>query len=179
MNTIEKLLRAARFAAERHAGQFRKGSSQTPYINHPLTVAEILSRIAGVNDPDILAAAILHDTVEDVGVTRDEIADQFGEAVAAYVMEVTDDKSLDKAVRKQTQIDHAPHLSAGAKLIKLADKITNVRDVTDDPGIDWTLERRKDYIDWAENVAAGLRGINEPLDNEFDHYLLWARKEIV
>lgn len=139
----------------------------------------MIAEIGGIDDADILSAAVLHDTVEDVGVTREEIVERFGAIVADYVLEVTDDKSLPKAERKQLQIEHAPHLSNGAKVIKIADKITNVRDVTEDPGMDWSLERRQEYIDWAEKVVAGLRGVNQGLEAEFDRVVATARIEIV
>ncbi len=178
MKTINKLLLAARFAAERHTGHFRKGSRREPYINHPLEVAEMIASVGGVDDVDILAAAMLHDTVEDVGVTKEELTEMFGEAVCGYVLEVTDDKSLVKAERKQKQIEHAPHLSRGAKTIKLADKISNVTDVIEDPAEDWPLERRQDYIKWGEAVVAGLRGANAPLEAKFDEIVGRAKQEL-
>lgn len=176
MNTINKLLSAARFAAERHTGHFRKGSRREPYINHPLEVAEMIANTGGVDDVDILAAAMLHDTVEDVGVTEDELKDQFGETVCSYVLEVTDDKSLPKHERKRLQIEHAPHLSRGARIIKIADKISNVTDVIEDPAENWDLTRRREYIDWAVSVVSGLRGVNEPLEAQFDSKVALARK---
>lgn len=172
------MLQAARFAAERHTGHFRKGSRREPYINHPIEVAEMIAEIGGVDDVDILAAAILHDTVEDVGVTKEELIEHFGEAVCSYVLEVTDDKSLEKAERKQKQIEHAPHLSVGAKTIKIADKISNVTDVVEDPAEHWPLERRQDYIKWAENVVAGLRGANTTLEEKFDEVVKHAREQL-
>ncbi|CAN5468837.1 hypothetical protein BH10ACI3_BH10ACI3_20480 [soil metagenome] len=138
----------------------------------------MIADIGGVDDVDILAAAILHDTVEDVGVTKEDLTETFGEAVCGYVLEVTDDKSLEKAERKQKQIEHAPHLSRGAKTIKIADKISNVTDVVEDPAEHWTLERRQDYIKWAEAVVAGLRGANEPLEAKFDEIVRHAQSEL-
>ena len=130
---IGLILSAAHFSADRHRDQRRKGSRNTPYINHPLEVAERLNRIGGIDDVDVLAAAILHDTIEDTKTTAEELATHFGTSVRDLVLEVTDDKTLRKEVRKQLQIDHSPHLSDGAKLIKLADKICNLRDVSDSP----------------------------------------------
>lgn len=175
MNTTKLILHAARFAAYRHRDQRRKGSDAQPYINHPLDVANMLSDIGGIDDPEILAAAILHDTVEDTESTGDEIHELFGERVAGYVLEVTDNKSLPKAERKQLQIEHAPQLTPGAKAIKLADKISNVKDVTDHPPADWPKERRLEYIDWAERVVAGLRGVNSELEKHFDEAAARAR----
>jgi len=178
MNTINKLLEAASFAAERHTGHHRKGDKQEPYINHPLEVANMLANIGGVNDIDVLIAAILHDTVEDVGVKKQEIVERFGERVASFVMEVTDDKSLPKEERKRLQVEHAPHLSVEAKQIKLADKISNIKDVTNSPPANWDLDRRRKYIEWGEAVAKGLRGSNKCLEKLFDETVDRARKEL-
>jgi guanosine-3',5'-bis(diphosphate) 3'-pyrophosphohydrolase len=178
MNKLNKLIEAASFAAKKHAGQTRKGAGAEPYINHPLEVANILVNIGKIEDYDVLIAAILHDTVEDVGVTIEEIAEMFGETVAGYVSEVTDDKSLPKATRKQLQIEHAPHLSNGAKYIKLGDKISNVRDVSKNPPDGWSKERRLEYIDWSEKVINGLRGVNDSLEKHFDGLATKAREKI-
>jgi guanosine-3',5'-bis(diphosphate) 3'-pyrophosphohydrolase len=175
MNTINRLIEAASFAAKRHTGQHRKGEAKEPYINHPLEVANLLAKVGGVDDIDILIAAILHDTVEDVGVKKEEIAERFGERVAGFVMEVTDDKGLPKQERKRLQVEHAPHLSHEAKQIKLADKISNITDITKSPPADWSLERRRQYIEWGEAVAAGLRGVNPALENYFDETVSRAK----
>lgn len=134
----------------------------------------MLANIGGIDDVDVLMAAILHDTVEDCDVTEAEVRELFGPEVAAYVMEVTDDRSLPKAERKKAQIDHAPHLSAGAKAIKLTDKISNIRDVTNNPP-DWPIERRREYIEWGVAVVAGLRGVNPKLEAYFDDLIEQAR----
>ncbi len=168
MNTIKQILHAASFAARKHKDQRRKGSDAVPYINHPLEVANILADIGNIDDVDILSAAILHDTIEDTETTVQELAEHFGTRVCGFVVEVTDDKSLPKQVRKQLQIEHAPHLSAGAKQIKLADKISNIRDVTQNPAIGWDDNRRREYVEWGIAVVAGLRGINSDLEACFD-----------
>jgi guanosine-3',5'-bis(diphosphate) 3'-pyrophosphohydrolase len=168
VNNLNNLLHAASFAAQRHTGQKRKGERGEPYINHPLEVANLIANVGGVDDIDILMAAILHDTVEDCGVTGEEISQLFGERVAGYVLEVTDDKSLPKMERKRLQVEHAPHLSTGAKTVKLADKISNINDITNSPPADWSIERRREYIEWGVSVVAGLRGVNEGLEKHFD-----------
>jgi guanosine-3',5'-bis(diphosphate) 3'-pyrophosphohydrolase len=168
------LLRAVTFAAEKHKNQPRKNAGGTPYINHPLAVAELLANEGGVDDVTVLVAAVLHDTIEDTSTTRDELEHLFGPEVAGVVAEVTDDKSVPKAERKRRQVEHAPHLSPAAKLVKLADKISNVRDVADDPPKDWPLARRQEYFSWAKSVVDGLRGVNEPLESMFDQ--LYARR---
>jgi len=178
VNTLSKLLEAASFAAVRHTGHHRKGNNQEPYINHPLEVANLLANVGGVDDIDVLIAAILHDTVEDVGVTREEIAERFGERVAGIVMEVTDDKSLAKVERKRQQVERAPHLSPEAKLVKLGDKISNIKDVTNNPPKDWDIQRRREYIEWGESVVAGLRKTNPDLENLFDSTVKGARETL-
>ncbi|HUJ24370.1 MAG TPA: HD domain-containing protein [Myxococcales bacterium] len=172
--SIQLLLRAATFAAEKHKSQLRKNADATPYINHPLAVAELLAREGHVDDPVVLAAALLHDTIEDTQTTREDLRERFGEEIASVVQEVTDDKSLPKQERKRLQIEHAPRLSARAKLVKLSDKICNVRDVADDPPKDWELPRRQEYFDWAKAVVDGLRGGSAPLEQKFD--ALFARR---
>lgn len=163
-----RLLRAIAFAAEKHTHQRRKNSDQSPYIEHPIQVALYLWEVGGVTDADVIIAAILHDTIEDTNTTFEEISREFGERAAGIVMEVTDDKSLPKQVRKQLQIEHAPSLSSGAKLVKLSDKISNIRDVVTDPPLNWDIQRRAEYLRWAKAVVAGLRGINQTMENEFD-----------
>ena len=149
------LLKALTFAARKHRDQRRKDAEASPYINHPIEVAEIIARIGGVDDVTVLQAALLHDTVEDTQTSPDELEREFGATVRKLVEEVTDDKSLPKQERKRLQIQHAPHLSPRAKLIKLADKICNVRDVTHSPPKDWDERRRVAYFDWAAKVIAG------------------------
>jgi len=172
------IFRAASFAAARHSGQHRKGASGDPYINHPISVAEVLSLVGRVSDPELLSAALLHDTVEDTGTTLDELEGEFGTRVKNFVGEVTDDKSLPKEERKRLQILHAPDLSDGAKMLKLADKICNVRDVTNAPPGDWSLERRLKYLQWTYEVIEGCRGVNPPLDACYDA-ALYAGKQML
>src|SRR5687768_5895032 len=178
MNTAGQILAAASFAADKHKDQKRKGSDGQPYINHPLEVASLLANVGKIDDVDVVIAGLLHDTVEDCGVPYKEIEERFGGIVAGYVREVTDDKSLPKAERKRLQVEHAPHLSRGAKQVKLADKISNIRDVTENPPADWSLDRRREYVDWGERVVDGLRGANTALETRFDEVVDTARREI-
>lgn len=170
------ILKALRFAALKHRGQQRKGGTHPPYINHPIDVTETLWRTGGVRDAATLAAALLHDIVEDTGTRPDEIREAFGEEVLALVMEVTDDKSLPKAERKQNQIKTAPHKSPRARQIKLGDKISNVYEIAHDPPGDWSFERRREYLDWTEQVIDGLRGQNPALEARYDEVLAEARQ---
>lgn len=163
-----EILDALQFAAHKHRDQRRKDPQASPYINHPIALANILWREAQVHDPVVIRAALLHDTVEDTNTTREELAQRFGAKVAAIVAEVTDDKALPKAARKQAQIDHAPHLTHEAKLVKLADKIANLRDVASSPPMGWPLERRQEYFDWGKRVVDGLRGVHPQLEAIFD-----------
>lgn len=174
-NDLPNFLQAISFAAKKHATQKRKGADEQPYINHVLEVANLLANVGNVGDFDILIAAVLHDTVEDTATTEAEIAEKFGEKVSKMVMEVTDDKSLPKARRKELQIEHAPHLSNGAKLIKLGDKISNIRDVSENPPNDWSKERRIEYVNWGEQVINGLRGANASLEKHFDDLIASAK----
>jgi (p)ppGpp synthase/HD superfamily hydrolase len=130
-----------------------------------LEVASLVAEATDGSDPSIMVAALLHDAVEDQGATRETIANDFG---ADIVMEVTDDKSLPKSERKRKQIESAPNKSREAKLIKLADKTSNLRAVAQSPASDWSLERRREYIDWAKSVVAGLRGTSPWLEQQFD-----------
>ena len=162
------LFRALAFAAHMHRDQRRKDAEASPYINHPIALAEVLAGEGGIADVEVLAAALLHDTIEDTATTAEELRAQFGARVAGVVVEVTDDKNLPKAERKRLQIEHAPAISPGAKLVKLADKICNLRDVADRPPSGWDLERRREYFEWAKRVIDGLRGAHPRLEAAFD-----------
>lgn len=167
-NDISVLVAAAAFAAEKHRNQRRKDAEASPYINHPIALANVLANEAGIVDVWTLAAALLHDTVEDTDTTAEELRRLFGDEITEIVLEVTDDKSLPTADRKRLQIEHAPHLGARAKLVKLADKISNLRDIRRTPPADWPLERRREYLDWARRVVDGLRGTHRSLEALFD-----------
>ena len=170
------LRRAAGFAAWKHHGQMRKSEGEIPYIHHPIEVTAILVEIGGVQDSDVLRAALLHDTIEDTETHPDELETHFGSRVCAIVLEVTDDTSLDKAVRKAKQIEHAPHLTNDAQSLKLADKISNVYDVAFNKPLDWASERQLEYFDWASRVVAGLRGCHSALEAAFDKQLAESRR---
>ena len=159
---------ALAFAAHKHREQRRKNVAASPYINHPIALADVLVHEGGIIDIEVLCAAILHDTVEDTETTFDELAARFGHPIAGMVREVTDDKAFPKERRKAMQIEHAPHLSHGARLVKLADKICNLRDVADDPPAHWPRERRLEYFEWAKRVIDGLRGAHPKLEALFD-----------
>ncbi len=170
------LLHALHFAAEKHQAQRRKGVDAPPYINHLIHVVTILWDAGGVRDIPTLIAAVLHDVLEDTATTTAELEQHFGAEVTRLVQEVTDDKSLPKDVRKQLQIEHAPHLSPKAKLIKLADKIDNVTDVIHHPPADWPHARLVAYVNWADTVVAGLGRINPGLEAQFKTTLKEARR---
>jgi guanosine-3',5'-bis(diphosphate) 3'-pyrophosphohydrolase len=162
------LLKALAFAAHKHRDQRRKDADASPYINHPIALADALVNEGGVTDVEVLCAALLHDTVEDTDTTHEELVDAFGSRIARIVAEVTDDKRLPKAERKRLQVEHAPHISPEAKLVKLADKLCNLRDVDARPPAGWALERRREYFDWAKRVVDGLRGVHPRLEAAFD-----------
>lgn len=168
MESAPLILKALEFAAVKHRGQRRKGADAAPYINHPIDVANILCNEGGVADPIVLAAGLLHDTIEDTGATREELERLFGPDVARIVADVSDDKSLPKAERKRLQIEHAAHISREARLIKLADKISNLRETASNPPSGWSLERRSEYFEWAKAVVDRMRGTHEGLERVFD-----------
>ena len=138
----------------------------------------MLVRVGRVDDLDVIVAAILHDTIEDTDTKAEEIENQFGSRVLSFVLEVTDDKNLPKATRKQLQVETAPHKSHGAKLIKLADKISNLQDITHSPPANWPLQRKLEYVDWADRVVAGLRGANPQLEARYDQVVKEARDKL-
>lgn len=165
---LDLILEAAAFAADRHRMQRRKDANASPYINHPLALAHILSREGKVSDPVVLCAALLHDTVEDTETTLEELEERFGAEVAATVAEVTNDPSLPKAEQKRLQVAKAASKSRAAKLVKLADKISNLRDIAETPPVGWSAERRVEYYHWSRDVVAGLRGVSPALERAFD-----------
>ena len=164
---ISLLFKALAFSAKKHSNQKRKDIEESPYINHPIALANILAQ-RWVIDENVLCAAILHDTLEDTETTLDELRENFGEKITSIVLEVSDDKSLDKKVRKQLQIDHAASLSREAKLVKLADKIANITDIINTPPVDWSKARKQEYFAWAKAVVDNLRGVHQGLEGEFD-----------
>ena len=172
------MLEAIDFAAGHHRDQRRKDDNQTPYINHPLEVAWVLANVGAVDDVEILQAAVLHDTVEDTAATVADVRARFGDRVAGLVAAVSDDKTLDKAERKRLQIVGAPALPREAKLIKLADKTCNVRDIVIAAPSGWDLARRRDYLRWAERVVEGCRGVSAALEQRFDEVLADGRSAL-
>ena len=169
------LLKAIEFASRKHSTQRRKDEEASPYINHPIVVTHLLADTGGITDLVTLMAAVLHDTIEDTATTPGELDDQFGQTVRKVVEELTDDRTLDKTARKGLQIEHAHRLSRRAKAIKLADKIANVRDVTEYPPANWDLSRRIEYLNWTEHVVAGCRGTNDALEKLYDEVLKKGR----
>jgi GTP diphosphokinase / guanosine-3',5'-bis(diphosphate) 3'-diphosphatase len=178
MNGLVTVMRAADAAARWHVKQRRKGAAQEPYVTHLLEVAMLVAEATAGADTNLIVAALLHDTIEDQGVTREEIAAQFNDDVAALVVEVTDDKRLPKADRKRLQIKHAPNLTPRAEILKLADKISNLRSVATSPPADWPMQRRSDYVTWITEVVRGLRGTSSLLEQEFDRAVADAARTI-
>ena len=176
--TFLDVLAAAVAAADWHAQQRRKGAAGEPYINHLLEVASLVSRATGGSDANLAIAALLHDAIEDQGVSWVTIAEQFGEDVADLVQEVSDDKSLPRDIRNRLQVEQARGKSARAKILKLADKISNVSAIGRDPPRDWTRERQLHYVQWGRDVVAGLRGASRELEAEFDRAAAAAERLI-
>ena len=164
----KSIIKAAYFASVKHREQRRKDTEKTPYINHPLALANVLAVECGVDDVEVICGALLHDTKEDTKTTEGELLENFGENITRIVLEVTDDKDLDKIERKEAQVAHAPHISDQAKLVKLVDKISNLRDISASPPFDWSVERKQEYFDWAARVVGGVRGVHPELEALFD-----------
>jgi len=173
------VLKAADAAARWHVHQRRKGAAKEPYINHLLEVATLVAEATDGKDPNLVIAALLHDAIEDCEVPAELIAKTFGDDVARLVAEVTDDKTLKKAERKNRQVESAHKKSARAKMLKLADKTSNLRALVSSPARDWSVRRRRDYIDWARRVADGLRGANALLEKQFDEAAHAAERSLV
>jgi GTP diphosphokinase / guanosine-3',5'-bis(diphosphate) 3'-diphosphatase len=167
LRAVNDVLKAALFAAEKHSEQRRKGTAAEPYVNHLLEVAELVSSTLPEPDTNLVIAALLHDTIEDTGVTKEKLVHAFGPDVANLVMEVTDDKSLPKVERKRLQIVNASNISVRAQAIKLADKISNLRAIHSSPPADWSVERKREYCEWAKQVVDGLTAPNQTLKAEF------------
>ena len=165
---LKLLLKALEFSAVKHRNQRRKDIDASPYINHPISLANILCNEAHVTDIQVICGALLHDTVEDTETEPEELEKEFGVEIKNIVMEVTDDQDLERHERKQAQIDHAAEISQQAKLVKLADKISNLRDVSSNPPPNWSLQRRQEYFDWAKEVIDQLRGTDASLESMFD-----------
>jgi guanosine-3',5'-bis(diphosphate) 3'-pyrophosphohydrolase len=167
MQTTLLIIRAMDFAARRHTHQRRKGGQAEPYVNHVVEVARLLAATSG-DDPALVAAGLLHDTLEDTNTTFEELEREFGAEIAGLVQEVTDNKNLEKAERKRLQIETASKKSPRARLIKIADKTSNLRSVLGSPPADWSTQRKREYFDWAKQVVDRCRGVNSQLEEAFD-----------
>jgi len=165
---MNRLISALAFAAHKHRDQRRKDAVASPYINHPIALANVLANEAGIDDEAVLIAAVLHDTVEDTETSEEELIREFGQEIASVVLEVTDDQLLSKADRKRLQVESAGTISRQAKLVKLADKICNLRDIATSPPAGWPVGRKREYFDWAKSVIDGLRGVHPVLETIFD-----------
>jgi guanosine-3',5'-bis(diphosphate) 3'-pyrophosphohydrolase len=166
-NDVVSLAKAFNFAAQKHIDQRRKGINKEPYINHLTDVADLLATHSG-GDTALVLAGVLHDTIEDTETTYEELKKEFGKTVADTVRECTDDKSLPKAERKRLQAENAKHKSDRARLVKIADKISNLRSTLKSPPADWDDARKLEYFVWSKTVVDNCRGINAGLEREFD-----------
>ena len=175
---ISLLLKAFKFAAFKHRDQRRKDQRASPYINHPIAVAEALWEIGGIRDGATLVAGILHDIIEDTDTSPEELASEFGEEICGIVKELTDDKYLPKHVRKRLQLENAGTLSTRARPVRMADKISNLDDIIHSPPAGWSLERREEYVIWARQVIDRLRGSNRALEDYFDGLFMEAQQAI-
>jgi len=174
---INQFVTALTFSAGKHRDQRRKDVEASPYINHPIALVDVLVNEGGILNWDVLCAALLHDTIEDTQTTAEELTNAFGKNVSSIVLEVTDDKALPKEERKLQQIAHAPHSSHEAKLVKLSDKICNLRDILASPPSGWDVKRKQAYFEWAAQVVSGIRGSNSKLEKVFDALLEKGRAQ--
>jgi (p)ppGpp synthase/HD superfamily hydrolase len=170
---VIQIVRALDLAAWAHSTQRRKGGAREPYINHLTEVARLVAQATGGKDDKVIVAALLHDVLEDqsMHVTFEMLVEHFGKPVAKIVREVTDDISLPQAERKRRQVEHAPHLSRRAKLLKIADKAANLNSILESPPRDWSATRKREYFAWAAEVVAGCRGVNAWIEEVFDERL--------
>jgi GTP diphosphokinase / guanosine-3',5'-bis(diphosphate) 3'-diphosphatase len=175
---VSLILKAFKFAASKHRNQRRKDEQASPYINHLIAVAETLWVVGAIREAATIAAGILHDVIEDTDTSPEELAREFGPKIGAIVSELTDDKALPRFERKRLQIEHAANLSMPARYVKIADKISNLDDIIHHPPAGWSLERRKEYLVWANNVIAGVRGSNQALEQYFDRLFAAAMQVI-
>jgi guanosine-3',5'-bis(diphosphate) 3'-pyrophosphohydrolase len=175
---IALLLKALKFAAFKHRDQRRKDETASPYINHPIAVAETLWEKGGIRDVATLVAGILHDILEDTDTSSEELQREFGLEVCSIVEELTDDKGMPRAARKLLQLENSGNISRRAKYIRIADKISNVEDIVHSPPARWSLKRREDYVIWAGKVVDALRGANENLERYFDTVFSQAIEKI-
>jgi len=178
---MNRLISALAFAAHKHRDQRRKDAVASPYINHPIALANVLANEGDVDDERVLIAAILHDTVEDTETSEQELIREFGQEIASIVLEVTDDQLLPTAERKRLQVEHAGTISRQAKLVKLADKICNLRDIASSPPAGWSVTRKREYFDWAKWGFDGLRGGHPVLEDIFDEVFRhrpWVRRNL-
>ena len=180
-NEFTTFVTALKFAAEKHRYERRKDELKSAYITHPIQVVEVLWKTGGVRDIDLLTAALLHDVLEDTPTEEAEIGEPFGQQVLNLVKEVTDNKALSKIERKQMQVQHASTLSPKAKMLKLSDKICNVRDIREYPPAakDWTLNRKMEYIVWSKEVVDKMRGINQNLETKFNEEYALTYQDLV
>lgn len=178
MHEIVLLARAWNFSADRHATQKRKGEAQEPYVNHLAEVAELVATATEGQDANLVAAAVLHDTVEDTATLPSELASTFNADIAGLVAEVTDDKKLAKEERKKRQVELATTKTDRAKILKLADKTSNLRSLVKSPPTDWSTQRKREYLEWAVAVSQGLRGANAWLEARFDEAAANLRRSL-
>jgi len=159
------------FAARRHRDQRRKGPGGAPYVNHLIEVVRLLSVVAGVEDPEVLAAGALHDVLEDTKTQPEELTEHFGSRVTNLVRSLTDDRTLSRETRRAITLKHLSIAEEIVRLIKLADLTSNVAELPSD----WDHERRQTYLDWSARAAQLCFGQSEALDRLYQQRVLNAR----
>ncbi len=165
---ILKISQALVFASQAHSNQRRKGAAQEPYINHLIEVMDLVARVTRGEDADILVAALLHDVIEDAGVTAEELERKFGRRVARIVSENSDDMSLTKPERKAKRIAAMPGKPVDSRIVKTADVISNLRAVAVSAPAGWDIERKLGYLNSCRQLINAGRGASPELDALFD-----------
>ncbi|EFO18322.1 hypothetical protein LOAG_10172 [Loa loa] len=165
---ISLIIEAVDLAARRHRQQRRKDAAQTPYVNHPIGVAYILTSEGQITDTTTIIAAILHDIVEHTKTTDEEIRKMFGDEIADIVKECTMVRSMKREARMKSELEKASKLSHKAKLVQLADKLNNIRDIERGTPLGWTKQHVTEYIIFAKDLLSKIRGIHGPLESALD-----------
>ncbi len=167
------------FGAEKHKAQVRSNLKKTPYIIHPIEVADFVMRIGKVYDKNVLSAALLHDVMDETGTTYEEIENRYGKIVSQYVQEMTVKKELTLKEQKKYQIIQAFHQTPSVAVIKLSDKLSNLKTLAQTPPASWSRDRIDQYFQWAQSVIENLPEANSFLKQAVKDVILnyWEKQD--
>jgi len=159
----EAVLGAAIFATEKHKSQVRSNEKKTPYIIHPIEVADLVMKIGHVYDKDVLITALLHDVMDDTQTTYEQITSLYGTKVSSYLEEMTSKQGLSLKEQKKQQIMQAFRQNPSVAIIKLSDKLSNLKTLATSPPPSWSRDRIDQYFQWAQTVIENLPESNQLL----------------